>query len=378
MKYRLATAALLAAILSAPAFAQSSAPADSSGAPAYSPTSAAVRQPAATLQATAQPTVPLQSSVPIFNPAYPPAASGGYGGWGWGGLGPGTNPYYGYLEGAADVTIANAQYQLTIQQARIVREQANREALLTRRATIEQQNWEREDWLKRYDPDAVRRRDQERDLRRSQNDPPASEIWSGAALNDLVRDIQKAESAGVRASAVPLDPDMLARLNLTSGTTYAGAGMLKDLTRFNWPMGLRKGAYQEARKKIEDLARMAVEQLMGGNLDGDVVSKLDDAVNDLTSSIKDAPPDMTPTQYIQATRYLRELKESLKVLQDPNAANYFGKWKAKGSSVGELVANMSAQGLTFGPATSGDEASYTALHRALVTYDYRLRQMGSR
>src|SRR5262245_44946381 len=43
--------------------------------------------------------------------------------FGYGLSGPGTNPYYGYLSGAAEVTNANAQYQLTTQQARVVKQQ---------------------------------------------------------------------------------------------------------------------------------------------------------------------------------------------------------------------------------------------------------------
>jgi hypothetical protein len=280
------------------------------------------------------------------------------------------------LQGAADVTIANAQYYQIIEQARIIRAQADREALLTRRATLEQQDYERREWLKYHDPDTVRRQDQERDLRRSLNDPPPTEIWSGQALNALFNDIQRAETSGARAPSVPLNTDMLARINLTTGTTFRGAGMLRDLTRFNWPLGLRRSAYQKDRQQIEELARTAVEQVMSGNLDFDVVQKLDDAVNSLTSTLKDSTPDMTPTQYIQATRFLRELRESLKVLQDPNVANYFNsKWKARGATVAELVQNMSSQGLRFAPAASGDEAAYTALHRALVTYAFRLRQV---
>ena len=45
------------------------------------------------------------------------------------------------------------------------------------------------------------------------------------------------------------------------------------------------------------------------------------------------------------------------------------------ATVAELVHNLSSQGLRFAPAASGDESSYTALHRALVTYAYRLRQL---
>ena len=46
----------------------------------------------------------------------------------------------------------------------------------------------------------------------------------------------------------------------------------------------------------------------------------------------------------------------------------------EGNTVAELVANMTGQGLRFAPAASGDEPSYTALHRAMVTYVFRLKQ----
>jgi hypothetical protein len=378
-----AAAVLLTAAVLGPAAGQQPAPtpAPESCAPTFNPRSTAVRPPTATLDASAQTTIPLLSTVPIFNPAYPPAPSGGgwYPGWGWGLGGPGTNAYYGYLQGAADLTVANAQYQLTIQQARIVREQANREAIATRRATLQQRQYEREEWLKNYDPEVVRQRDSEWNLRRSLNDPPSAEIWSGDALNSLLKDIQKGEAFGVRVPPVPLDSEVLQRINLTTGTTTAGVGMLKDLTRFNWPLPLRRGAFKKEREQIEEMARTAVDQAMSSNIDADLLDKLNEAVESLVERVKGSAPDMTPTQYVQVTRYLRELKDSLKVLQDPNVANYFNsRYRAQGDTVLALVQNMSTRGLRFAPAASGDEPSYTALHRALVTYDYRLHMAGAR
>ncbi len=354
--------------------------------PTFNPGSAAVQQPsAAKLDARAQAATAgaapnLKSNVPIFNPAYPNAPQGGYGGWGVLGGGTGMGRFGGYMQGAANVTVANSQYQLTTQQARIVREQANREAILTRRSTQDQMEYERARWLERIDPDTQRQKDQERALRRSLNDPPSAEIWSGDALNALFKDIQNAESAGVRAPSVPLDPEWLAHINLTTGTTStAGVGMLKDLTRFNWPLVLKKSAFEGDRKQIEAMTRQAVSQAPSGNIDADLLDKLNEAVGNMEEHAKNMAQDMTPTQIVQSTRYLHELKDSLKVLQDPNVANYFNnKWQARGSTVAELVANMTSQGLRFAPAAAGDEPSYTSLHRAMVTYEDRLRQGGTR
>jgi hypothetical protein len=347
-------------------------------APGYNPNSGAVRQPTAQLQATSQPTVNLQSNVPIFNPTYPNAPQGGYG-YPFGGFGAYGSRTGAYLQGVANVTVANAQYQMTTQQARIVRQQANREQLLTNRATMEERQYESDQWQKRHDPDTVRRQDQERAIERSLHNPPPTEIWSGVALNSLQQDIQKAISSGVSAPPVPLDSATLANINLTDGTNYNGVGMLKNLNKFDWPLVLRKEAFQMDRQQIEDMSRKAVGQVMSNNLNPDLLDKLNDAVATMKGDVDSAAPNMTPTQYIQATRYLGDVKQSLKVLQDPNVANYFNsKWKAQGNTVGELVQGMTSQGLKFAPAAPGEEASYTALHSAMVTYIDRLRQYAAR
>jgi hypothetical protein len=369
---------LVAAALHGAVHAQQPPPPPPPPAPGYNPNSAAVSQPTANLQASARPsTASLQSNVPIFNPAYPNAPQGG--GYPFGGGGYGMGRYGGYMQGAANLTVANAQYNLTTEQARIVREQANREHLLTNRATMEERQYESDQWQKRHDPDTIRQQDQERSLQRSLHNPPETEIWSGVALNALLKDIQNATSNGVSAPPVPLNSATLAQINLTDGTNYNGVGMLKDLTKFNWPLVVRKEAFAQDRQQVEEMSRKAVSQVMSNSLDPDLLDKLNDAVATMKNDVDTAAPNMTPTQYIQASRYLGDVKQSLKVLQDPNVANYFNKkWTAQGNTVGDLVQNMTGQGLKFAPAAPGEEASYTALHSAMVTYIDRLRQFAAR
>jgi hypothetical protein len=280
------------------------------------------------------------------------------------------------MQGAANLTVANAQYQLTTQQARIVREQANRENLATRKATLQEQQYESQQWQQQYDPNAMRQRDIEHALRSSMNDPPKAEIWSGDALNALLQNIQKAQASGVAVPPVPVPPDLLAHINVTTGTTYQGVGMLKNLTRFNWPQALRGGAYKMQREEIEQMCRTAVDQVKSGNVDADLLDKLNEAVKNLGEQVDAAAAQITPTQLVQSMRYVRELKQSFKVLQDPNVADYFSKYKAQGGTVDQLVQNMSGQGLKFAPAAPGDEPSYTALHTDMVAYVTRLQQVG--
>src|SRR5262249_46030649 len=88
------------------------------------------------------------------------------------------DPYGGFLMGVAAVTTANAQYYATIQQARILQQQANQAAIDTRRRLFDQIRYER---MNTPAPEEVRVREMEVALNRSRHQPPAAEIWSGDA-----------------------------------------------------------------------------------------------------------------------------------------------------------------------------------------------------
>src|SRR5262249_61625761 len=178
----------------------------------------------------------------------------GYGGYGMAGFGfYGTqwmmNPYEGYLSGAAAVTTANAQYQLTIQQAKLERQKAIQESIKTRRAMMEQAEWE---WAHRPDPEKIRQAALRRELETARVSPPLTDIWSGRSLNALLRHLIAQQGQGVRGPNVPLSEDNLKSINLTSGDTRGNVGLLKDNGNLQWPPSLNGEAYKEPR---EDLSR---------------------------------------------------------------------------------------------------------------------------
>jgi hypothetical protein len=142
---------------------------------------------------------------------------------------------------------------------------------------------------------------------------------------------------------------------------------------------LTDAAFSKEREQIEKLAREAVDQVGSGPVAPATIRSLNAAVAAMEATIKRKVADITPTEYVQGMRYVRELRDSFKVFQDPNASSYFnGKFTARGPTVFDLVNQMSSQGLRFAPATRGDEDAYTSLHRALVVYDYGMSQYASR
>jgi hypothetical protein len=311
---------------------------------------------------------------PAFAPggygAYGAYGGGGYGGWGTQWM---QNPYEGYLNGAANITTANAQYQQTIQQAKLTREQAKRSSLQTRRAALDERQYE---LSLQPDPEQIRQQQMMRSLQRSRNNPPLTEVWSGKALNDLLRDIQSANSRGDTGSDVPIAPGVLKHVNMTTGATYGSVGLLRDGGKLAWPNTLRAPSFNDQRKDLDELLPKAVTEAQRGPVSYELTSSIDKTIKQLEQSLDAQIADLTPGEFTESSRYLRELKDSTKVLKQNDVSKYFrSEWTPQGSTVAELVQQMTRQGLTFAPAVSGDESYYTSLHRALVDYDMGIAQL---
>jgi hypothetical protein len=299
-------------------------------------------------------------SVPITSSYYPPSPYGYYPGYGY------YDPYGGYLSGAADVINAQGQFMMSTQQAYFQREQVRQARLDNRRRAFDEYLYERE---RRPTLEDERERARLENLRRSRNDPPLTEIWSGKALNDLLLAIEQQQAQGKRGPTVPLDEDMLRNINVTTGTNGGSLGILRDNGRLHWPLELTRSAYQAERRRLDDLAAKAYRQAASGAVDPSVLQEMTSTVDNLQTRLRQNVADVSPSDYIVAKRYLNDLDGAIRVLQDPNVSKYAnGKLAAKGGTVSDLVTEMSNKGLRFAPAVAGDEGAYVALHRALVSY----------
>ena len=216
--------------------------------------------------------------------------------------------------------------------------------------------------------------------KRARNNPPNSEIWSGDALNALFAALQGAESQGLTADPVPLDPDVLKHINLTTGqASGAGAAMLKNITNLDWPFALQGGAYQDSAAKVQALALKAVDEVKAnGRVTAAAFGQLNAAATAMDNAVS-KDQSLSPTDYITAKGFLDDLRSSIQSLRDPNVAKYLsGAYAAKGPTVADLVRQMTSQGLHFAPAADPDQSSYTVLYQGLRTYDYRLARLASR
>jgi hypothetical protein len=95
----------------------------------------------------------------------------------------------------------------------------------------------------------------------------------------------------------------------------------------------------------------------------------------LTERLNGSVGDLSPSQYIEARRYLNQVADAVAALSDPKVGYYFNpNWAGKARNVADLVGYMARSGLRFAAATPGDEPAYTALYRALADFDAAMPQ----
>jgi len=308
------------------------------------------------------------SASPYGGYAMSTAPYGGYGGYG--GYPPGYgyyNPYAAELAGYADLTRAQGQYWKDITSARLTREESRRSAIDTMKKWEEYRMW----WDRVRPTSAKLAAEESRGtLENARNYASATDIWSGNALNRLLDSVIKSGKLN-RGDGISLEDDTLKHINLTDGASRSNVGLLKNGAELQWPLVLKEPGFDEPRKRLTRSLKQAVLQLK----DKEPVSAttLKDILADykaLNDKVNDSADELTPSQYIDAKRYLRQVNEAIRGLQHPKAVNFFSNtWNAKGKTVAELVDFMRKEGLNFAPATTGDEASYNALYHALRAFE---------
>lgn len=279
-------------------------------------------------------------------------------------------PYYdplgGYTSGLADMMNAQGQVLKDIEESALMHEQVRQARIDTRRKSFDEYLYERE-----MRPTVEDEREKQRieNIRRSRNDAPQSEIFSGLALNNLLMAIQQMHAQRVEGPRVYLDPSTRQHLNLTSGATTGSVGMLRDGGKLQWPLPLQRAPFAEDRQRLDELMPTAYKQAATGAVQANVLDGMSAAVNNMYATIKRNIADITPSDYSRAKTYLRQIEDAIKGLQDPNVAKYVTRqWTVQADTIGDMVVQLTQQGLKFAAATPGDEAAYQAAYAGMVQY----------
>jgi uncharacterized protein with PIN domain len=285
-------------------------------------------------------------------------------------------PAGGYLTGASDVIGAQGQLMKDQQTAFLQREQVQQAKIDTRRKNFDETNYER---ANTPTLDEEREFSRIQNVRRSRNDPPVTEIWSGTALNSLLTNLQ---IQAIQGPTVPLDPEILRQVNFTTGATGAAGGsigLFKNGGKLEWPPALEDDAFTTLRNAVSEETLRVMSSAQSGALDRQAVRQLSKTVDKLSAQLRRNVGSIDPNDYIAAKRYVNDLGKGVQVLNQPDAMSYVsGKYQPRANTVSQLVNEMTSQGLKFAPAVPGQEAAYQSVQRSLAMYSQGVQQLVAR
>src|SRR5262249_30049147 len=156
-----------------------------------------------------------------------------------------------------------------------------------------------------------------------------TEITAGQALNELLTDIQK--KATVQGPEITLNEEMLRKINVTPGGKGVNLGPLKNEGTLAWPVVLKNPNFQRDRAALTDLAKIAFNQATKGQVDAAVINSMNDATDRMLADLANNIREMGPSKYIEAKRFLTDLKDATRGLERTDVANFFNnKYAARG------------------------------------------------
>ncbi len=279
------------------------------------------------------------------------------------------DPFGAFLRGGASVIDSQGRLMVNQQQAFLLREQVRGDRAASDRKIFDEYVYERQ---KTPTAEEERRRLQSQAVQRARNNPPVTEIWSGRALNDILKDLQKQplgrDSASLRISPLSLDEDGLKHINVTKGT--GNIGLLKNEGRLHWPVALTGSDYAEQRERLSALAQEAVRQAeFNSRVDAATTRQMAAGVDKLRDQLRRKGRDLSAAEYIEAKSFVNDFDDAITALRQEDVGNHFaGRYVLKATTIAELIKYMTEHGLQFAPALPGDRAAYAVLHQALANY----------
>jgi hypothetical protein len=289
---------------------------------------------------------------PYPYPAYPGGVYAPYAGAG------------GYMAGQAQVIGSVGNFQTQQQDAQILNQKALQEQVKTQKMQFDQKQYEAKNTPTFREVQNFYKSEKEK---RILQNPDPSEVYSGKALNVLLPYLQDLSNHGVQGPPVPVSAAVLDRINVVPPLATGGAGVLKNGGMVDFPIMLRG----PTQKQLSEMLPQVVSSCVNGSLDFKTYKELRGTLDQLREEHKKKfhKEEIDGGTYIIGKRFLDSLDDSVKMLEQPNAAQLFaGAIRPKGGNVPEIVYNMTKDGLKFGPPIPGDEAAYASLHSSFVSY----------
>jgi len=209
----------------------------------------------------------------------------------------------------------------------------------------------------------------ELELAHSLDHPPLVEIYSGRALNTLLKELIGANpTALLSRSSKTLTSDVLGHINLRPADVDGGnPALLKNADHLSWPLVLLGDEYRAARHTVSSLFAQDFQQARTRSVGTRQLTDLQAALDAMREQLSGHAIDVNASDYVQAVRFLYDLSDAAAALDYPEVGPLTDPHLfSQAMTVSELAVYMGAKRLAFAPATPADEAAYDRLYQAMV------------
>ncbi len=198
-------------------------------------------------------------------------------------------------------------------------------------------------------------------------DPPLSAIWSGDAPNARLKELKDLLKRGQALPRTTIDAKVLRAINLAKGEKNLSDSLFRQPDKLPWPAVLKGPEFESARKRFDKHFAGAAKAVREGAAPMEIGTELKQAAEDLRKALLEQAGDLGPNEYIQGKRFLNQLEQALKGLQDPALKQLLVLHDklARCKTAAELVAFLAEEDLHFGPALPDQRAAYEDLYRIL-------------
>jgi hypothetical protein len=282
------------------------------------------------------------------------------------------NPYAGgYQYGTAAMIDSYGKFGISIEQAKILAEQARQARLDTRKKLIDTLAYIRanEYTFTQEQADIAKRL-----VQRVRQTPTQTEIITGKSQNILLDDLAKFTGPGMKGTAtVTLDEDMLRMLNVAGVGSAGNIGLLRNNGNFDWPAAFedKELISDKERQEIGVQTKELYEQAANGKPNANTIKDLETTLKNLRTKLGKRVDSIPTGNYLEGFRFLDDFDAALVALRKGDVAlnlDFQQKFAKGGRTAQELVQYMTSKGLRFAPVRPGDERAYAALQTALAAY----------
>jgi hypothetical protein len=203
-----------------------------------------------------------------------------------------------------------------------------------------------------------------------------AEVASGVSLNRILVAIVIAEGKGARGVSAFLPPQLLEDIRFSGGPSADLLNLIRQTGKIPFPPNFPAPSLEGLQHALEaDFAAATAALRIGKPVDALKVTKLETSLKRLEAA---APPlirNLSFDDAIGARRFLNQFDSALVALKGANTTGLINpKWATDGTSVSDLVKQMTKFKLMFAASPVGNEGSYFSLQKALATYLFVLTQ----